>query len=98
MVKNPHFSGDLSYGGSPEYDDGLLKLYLSENMGRLGLLRLLKALGKNDPGHPVTMRTWSTPEFTVSSESPFAVEFDGEVITTTKARFEVLHRHIKVCP
>lgn len=98
IVKNPHFSGSLSYGGAPEYDDGLLKLYLSENMSRLQLLGLLKALGRKDPGRSRALRTWSTQEFTVSSKTSFAVEFDGEVIRTARARFEILHRHIKVCP
>ncbi len=99
VVKSPHFSGDLSYGGAPSYDDGLLKLYLCEDLNTRELLRLLRALGGNN-GHrsAAGMRTWSSREITVEADSPFAVEFDGEVIRTTDARFTVIPQSLKVCP
>jgi diacylglycerol kinase (ATP) len=39
ITKNPHFSGDLSYGGKPVYDNGLLQMYLSYNMNIITRLK-----------------------------------------------------------
>ena len=99
VVKSPHFSGNLSYGGSAFYDDGLLKLHLCEDLNTGELFRLLRALGAKNGCRPVSgIRTWSSPDITVEADSPFAVEFDGEVVRTASARFTVIPRTLKVCP
>jgi diacylglycerol kinase family enzyme len=99
VIKSPHFSGDLSYGGVPSYDDGLLKLYLCEDLNRRELLMLLRALGrKNGPRAAGVLKTWSSPDLSVRSDAPFAVEFDGEVVRTAAADFTVYQKSLKVCP
>jgi diacylglycerol kinase (ATP) len=99
VVKSPHFSGNLSYGGSAFYDDGLLKIHLCENLNAGAIIRLLRALGTENGRRQLSgIRTWSTPDITVEADSPFAVEFDGEVVRTASARFAVIPRTLKVCP
>jgi diacylglycerol kinase family enzyme len=40
---------------------------------------------------------WRTDRIKISSDREFAVEFDGEVITTKSIEFSVIPRLIKVC-
>lgn len=98
LLKNPNVSGGLSYGGSPSYDDGTLRVCLAHSMNRNDLFRLLWSLQKKRfPAWP-TCDSWTSPSVALSSPEPFAVEYDGEVISTTSARFDVLHNHLRVCP
>jgi len=40
---------------------------------------------------------WRTNRLKITSQKEFAVEFDGEVITTKSVEFSVIPRLIKVC-
>jgi len=43
------------------------------------------------------IKSWQSDNFEISSNEKFAVEFDGEVLTTDYVEFKVLHNIIKVC-
>ena len=98
IVKNSHFSGNLSYDGPISYDNGKLTVHLSFDMGRIEVLRLMEALSHGKFSSIKNTRSWLTPSITVSASHPFTVEFDGEIIATNSAKFSVLPKHIKVCP
>jgi len=99
VVKNPWFSGNLCYGGRPDYQDGLFGVHLCHSMKGGELLQLLGTLQRGGvPVHNRKIATWKTPAITVSCPRPFAVECDGEIVTTMCARFEVVPRYLRVCP
>ncbi|MBL1213810.1 MAG: hypothetical protein HND52_10680 [Ignavibacteriae bacterium] len=97
IMKNPHFSGDLSYGGNPVYDNGLLRIYLSSNMNIITRLKLFRALQKHKFHLLKNVSSWDAKEIVIDAVRKFYVEFDGEVIKTDNVKFGVHHKYIKVC-
>ena len=49
------------------------------------------------PGTVPKIESFELPSILVTSSEPFAVEYDGEVVTTSVAQFSVLPRHLQVC-
>ena len=98
IVKNPHFSGDLSYGTAMPAKNGTFMIYMAHDMTRVELLHLFRGLRRGEFTHTRTTASWETDTLRISSAHPFAVEYDGEIITTKSVHFNVLQHHIKVCP
>lgn len=98
VVKNPHFSGSLHYPTPADYSSGRFSVHLAHGFRRLALFSLLSNLarGRFDEGEKSC--SWSTNALDVFADRPFAFECDGEILTTTRAHFSVLPKHLKVCP
>jgi diacylglycerol kinase family enzyme len=97
IIKNPNFSGNLSYGGKAIYDDGLLHVILSSNMNIIARLKFFGALQKHKSHLLRNVSSWNTKELVINAEQNFYVEFDGEVIKTDNVKFGIHHKYIKVC-
>lgn len=97
VVKSPHLSGNFCYDSPLDLDSGYFYVHLCENMSMRQTFLMLRRLSRGKfSGHALT-RTWRSRCVTVRSVHPFAVEFDGEVITTRHASFSVIHRLLQVC-
>ena len=97
ILKNQYFSGNLRFNSDVKYDDGRFDIHLSQGMGKLELVSLLWKLNTNISNYISKMSSWSTRAIIISSNKPFNVEFDGEIIKTNSARFQVLPQYLKVC-
>jgi diacylglycerol kinase family enzyme len=97
IVKNPNFTGSLRYDSPYEPGSGELYVHLlrKTSAARLAII-LLGLLRGRFTGQPGT-RSWSARRLTVSADTPFAVECDGEVTTTSRATFSVIPRLLQVC-
>ncbi len=98
VLKNPHVSGRFMYDTPVASNDGLFALNLCEDMTKTELLHLLSSLGRGKFSSLPHTQTWRSATLTVTAEHPFAVEYDGEVITTRFAHFRLLPKSLKVCP
>lgn len=97
VMKSPHFSGSLRFNFPARFSDGRLAVQLFPGLERVGLLRLLIRLAEGRSTDRQS-RSWSTRLLTVTADCPFAVEFDGEIVRTSEARFSILPQFLKVCP
>jgi diacylglycerol kinase (ATP) len=97
IIKSPFFTGKLRFQSDPLLDNGLFDVHLYESLSKIKLLKLFYALTKGKSDESFNKKFWRTNEVKISSEKEFAVEFDGEVITTKSAEFSVIPRLIKVC-
>ena len=97
ILKSPFFTGKLRYQSDPLPDNGLFDVHLYESLSKVKLLKLFYYLSKGISDISMNKKFWRTDRITISSESEFAVEFDGEVITTKSVEFSVIPRLIKVC-
>lgn len=105
LLKSPHVSGSFRFDGSIPLDNGLLRAYLCAGMTRVELLGMLWALSRGSfhpggaprGGATPKVQSCELPSIAVSSSRPFAVEFDGEVVTTRFAQFGVLPGYLQVC-
>jgi diacylglycerol kinase (ATP) len=97
IVKNPHFTGSLSYDSPYEPSSGHFYVHL---LGKTSLPRLVLTLigllhGKFS-GKKST-RTWRATRLRIESDTPFAVEGDGEVVTVKRAYFSVVPGLLRIC-
>lgn len=98
ILKSPHVSGAFRFPFTPGYDNGLFRVVLTTGSSRLHALRLAAALRSGDRLPAGFCTCWEAASVRVSSDTPFAVETDGEVTTACDALFEVVPRALRVCP
>jgi diacylglycerol kinase (ATP) len=97
ILKSPYFTGKLRYQSDPLPDNGLFDVHLYESLSKVKFLQLFYNLSKGKSDNSLNKKFWRTNRIKISSEKEFAVEFDGEVITTNCAEFSVIPGLIKVC-
>ncbi|HUL43308.1 MAG TPA: diacylglycerol kinase family protein [Bacteroidota bacterium] len=97
IVKNPHFSGNFHFPGKAEYNSGKFSIHLFHDMTRVELLRMMRTLSNGYAGKIEKSRSWKESSLTLSGDTPFAVEFDGEVIRTRSVQFEIVPQALWVC-
>jgi diacylglycerol kinase (ATP) len=97
IIKNPHFSGDLSYPSEADYQNGLYDIYLAYSMNKFDLINLLKSLSRKVFPKNEKTKYCRTPKIKITVEDEFKMEFDGEVIKTNYAEFSILKKYIKIC-
>jgi len=97
ILKSPFFTGKLRYLSDPLPDNGLFDVHLYQSLSKMKLLKLFYNLSKGKSDSTLNKKFWRTDRIKISSEQEFAVEFDGEVITTKYAEFSVIPGLIKVC-
>jgi diacylglycerol kinase family enzyme len=97
VVKNPHFTGALRYDSPYEPGGGHFYVHLLRNLPfpRVVLALARLAFGKFS-GQKGT-RSWRATRLRIQAERPFAVEGDGEVVTTSRAYLSVVPDLIQVC-
>ena len=97
ITKNSHFSGDFCYDSQADYTNGKFNIHLAHDMSKFDVLGLMKALTSRRFSKLKKTQSWKTARIKITSENKFAVEFDGEVVTTNQVEFKVLNKFIKVC-
>lgn len=97
VLKSAFFTGKLRFQSNPLLNNGVFDIHLYESLSKVKLLRLFYNLSRGISDVTLNKKFWRTGRIKISSETEFAVEFDGEVITTKHAEFYVIPELIKVC-
>ena len=97
VIKNPNISGDLSYPGEANYQNGLYEIYLTHSMNKLDLIELLKSLSKKAFPKNEKTKYCKTSKIKVTAETDFLIEYDGETISTKYAEFSILNKYLNIC-
>jgi diacylglycerol kinase (ATP) len=97
IIKSPFFTGKLRYQSDPLLANGLFDVHLYESLSKIKLLKLFYNLSKGKSDTSLNKKFWKADRIRITSDKEFAVEFDGEVITTKSAEFSVIPELIKVC-
>jgi diacylglycerol kinase (ATP) len=97
VIKNPHFAGGLCYGTDIKPNDGKLGVHLAFGMRKFEVIKTMTNLYKHRFPKNSNTNTWISPKLTVESENPFALELDGEVVTTDYVKFDLLKTALRIC-
>lgn len=97
IVKNPNFSGNLNYGYNANYENGLFNIHLCYEMNLQDRLELFWSLNNGSFKKIKKAKSWSTRKIMIKANHKFAVEYDGEVITSNSVEFSVLPKFLKIC-
>jgi diacylglycerol kinase (ATP) len=89
-ANTPMYGGGLQIAPGARPDDGLFRVCLIHEVGRLATLRFLhRVISGSHIRHPA-VQIWDTPFLEVQSNSPCVLYADGERLGTTPVRLEVL--------
>lgn len=91
-----HYGGGLTVAEDAAIDDGRLDLYSLEVDRWWQLLRLLPALRSGTLAGHAGVRALRGTEFVVTTRHPRPVSADGEVVTSTPARFSIRKQALEV--
>lgn len=91
-----HYGGGMTVEESATADDGLLDFYSLEVDHWWRLLALLPSLRKGTHGRWNDVRAFRTTEVTIRTGKPRPVNTDGELMTTTPARFRIRPKALRV--
>jgi len=97
IIKNPHVSGDLSYGYPAVYNDGKMNIHLAHNMNKYEIIMLFLALQKGNIENIAKLESFPAKEIEITSNKVFNLEYDGEVVQTNSVLFSIKKEWIKVC-
>lgn len=97
VVKSPFCSGSFRYDSPFEPASGAFHVHLCEASSRPRLLYILWHLGRGRFRRLPGTRSWTARRIEVTTAAPVAVEFDGEVVQTRRARFSI-ESGPRVCP
>lgn len=97
ITKSPHFSGNFSYDTPFEKDSGKFYINISRDMQIIKTLHLLWHLSNRRFRGLSNTESFCSDLVKIESSDPFAVEYDGEVVTTNNAVFDVKQKMIRVC-
>ncbi|UCF18630.1 MAG: hypothetical protein JSU87_11855 [Gemmatimonadota bacterium] len=97
IVKNPHFTGSLSYDSPYEPGGGHFYVHLLRRVSTLRLLLTLLGLLRGKFNGRKGTRSWRATRVRIESEEPFAVEGDGEVVMARRAYFSIVPNLLQVC-
>ena len=97
IIKNPNFSGDLSYPGEANYQNGIYDVFLAHSMNKLDLINLLKSLSKKSFPKNGKTKYCTSSKIKITAENNFLIEFDGEIISTNCAEFSILNKYLNIC-
>lgn len=97
IVKNPHFTGELSYDSPYEPGSGHFYVHLLRNVSFPRLVLTLIGLLRGRFSGLKSTQSWRATRVRINADLPFAVEGDGEVIMANRAYFSVVPDLIQVC-
>lgn len=98
VLKSPHCSGVFRYDVPYGFRSGRFYVHVCHDLGRFGTLEALWRLGRHKIAGMRRTQLWSPRCLVIEADEPFAVEFDGEVVRTARAAFDVRHDLVEVCP
>jgi diacylglycerol kinase (ATP) len=91
-----HYGGGLTVADDADIDDGRLDLFSLEVDRGWQIVRLVPALRSGSLAGHAGVRALRGTEFEVIPSRPRPVSADGEVVTTTPARFSLLREALEV--
>lgn len=97
VVKNPHFTGSLSYDSPYEPSSGHVYVHLLRNASLPRLVITLLGLLRGRFSGRKRTQSWKATRLRINSDRPFAVEGDGEVVMASRAYFTVVPSLLRLC-
>jgi diacylglycerol kinase (ATP) len=96
VLNTPTYGAGLRLAPSAAVDDGSLHVVLIEDIGTLGVLRLLPKLMGSGELRTSRVRRWRAQKVRLTTGEPCLFHGDGEIIGSTPVEIEVVPRAIQV--
>ena len=95
-ISNSRYTADFLMAPEARIDDGLLDVTLLGNISRRRLLRLFPTVFRGEHVRYPEVETFTARSITVASDQPKILSPDGELVGSTPAEINCLHRALGV--
>jgi diacylglycerol kinase (ATP) len=96
VLNTPTYGAGLKLAPGASLNDALLHVVLIEDIGALGILRLLPRLAGSGDLRTPRVKRWQVPRVRLTSTQPAAFHGDGEIFGLTPVEIEVVPRAAQV--
>src|SRR5712692_3022676 len=96
VLNSPTYGAGLRLAHSAALDDGILHFVLIENIGALGVLRLLPRLMGSGELRTSRVKGWKACKVRITTRKPSIFHGDGEILGSTQVEIEVVPRAVQV--
>ena len=95
-LNSPTYGAGLRLAPGATLDDGFLHVVLIENIGTIGILRLLPQLMASGELRTNRVKRWQTCKVRLTTTEPCVFHGDGEILGSTPVEIEVVPRAVRV--
>ena len=95
-LNSPTYGAGVRLAPEATVDDGWLRIVLIEDIGTLGVMRLLPRLMGSGEVRTPRLKRWRVKKVRITTHSASAFHGDGEIIGSTPVEIEVVPRAIQV--
>ena len=96
VLNSPTYGAGVRLAPEATIDDGFLHVVQIENMGTLGVLRLLPRLMLSGEVRTTRIQRWRVRRVRLSTEQPYLFHGDGEILGLTPVEIEIVPRAIRI--
>jgi diacylglycerol kinase (ATP) len=96
VLNSPTYGAGLRLAPGATLDDGLLHVVLIEDIGTIGVLRLLPRLMGSGELRTSRVKRWQAPKVRLTTRKPSLFHGDGEVLGSTPVEIEVVPGAVQV--
>jgi len=95
-LNSPSYGAGVRLAPEATVDDGCLHVVLIEDIGALGIMRLLPRLMGSGELRTSRVKRWQVKKVRLTTHQPTAFHGDGEIIGSTPVEIEVVPRAIQI--
>jgi diacylglycerol kinase (ATP) len=95
-LNSPTYGAGLRLAPDATLDDGSLQIVLIEDIGTLGILRLLPRLMRSGELRTNRVKRWKACRVSITTSRPCVFHGDGELLGSTPVEIEVVPRAVRI--
>ena len=95
-LNSPTYGAGLRLAPGATLDDGSIHVVLIEDIGTIGILRLLPRLMGSGELRTSRVKRWQVRKVRIASAKPTVFHGDGEILGTTPVEIEIVPRAVQV--
>lgn len=96
VLNSPTYGAGIRLAPDATLDDGWLHVVLIENIGKIGVLRLLPRLMGSGELRTSRMKRWQVRKVRLTTQKPSMFHGDGEILGSTPVEIEVVPAAVQV--
>ena len=96
VCNGKYYGRGFIMGPRARIDDGIIDVYMIEDMNKLALIKAILGLKKGDHEKNPKTKSFQTDKVTIESDKPISCNYDGEKMTSKKFEIEVIHNGLEL--
>lgn len=96
VCNGKYYGKGFKMGPNARIDDGLLDVYLFNNMNKISMVKTILGVKKGKHEHSSKVKSLQANKLVVESDKPITCNYDGEKMTSQKFDIEMIHHGLKL--